>query len=312
MIATTGVISGVSAQDSIRTNNIVYDDFQYPKDYYQKVQLSLAAYWRNVLGTDLGKRTAGLNYNLKDGETSDVSTIGFATNIIFNINASIGIVSGLELVSYGSRVTGNYKGSYSYLDEGGYGWDFNYSLDDYVEQQRLTLVSIPVMAKYSMSLFSDVSIKYFVAAGLKVGIPLAKRATIRPGSITTTGHFSYDDELYRDFQEQGLVNNLTGISRKTKMNFNIGLIAALETGFIFMSNEDISAGASIFCDIGLNNLLKKDNKHLVEHQMQNPEYLLLNSIMKTEHVSSVEIFSIGLKLSVNFNLDKKSKKQITE
>jgi hypothetical protein len=312
MIVTSSVTGSVSAQDSIGTNSIVADDFQYSKDYYQKKQLSLSAYWRNVLGTDLGKQTAGFYYKLKDGEVSDISTIGFAANLTFNMNAKIGIVSGFEIVSYGGRATGNFDGHYttSYIE--GDNFIFNYVLKDYNEQQRLTLFSIPLMAKYSMSLFSDISTKYFIAAGVKVGIPLTKRATIKVGSLTTTGHFLREDELYSDFPEQGLVNDLTGLSRKTKMDFNIGLIAALETGFIFMSNENISAGASIFCDVGLNNLLKKDNKHLVEYQKQMREYLLLNSIMKTEHVSSVDIFSIGLKLSVNFNLDKKTRKQVTD
>ena len=75
-----------------------------------------------------------------------------------------------------------------------------------------------------------------------------------------------------------------------------------------MSNEDLSAGASIYCDIGLNRLLRPGDRYMVEYQRLTPEQLRFNSIMLTHRVSSVELFSLGMKLFVNFNLDKKNNK----
>jgi hypothetical protein len=48
-------------------------------------------------------------------------------------------------------------------------------------------------------------------------------------------------------------------------------------------------------------LLRPGNKHIVEYQ---DGKLLFNSIMMTNRVNSIEQFSVGLKLIVNFNLDK--------
>jgi hypothetical protein len=87
----------------------------------------------------------------------------------------------------------------------------------------------------------------------------------------------------------------------------MGVALALETGVTFMSNEHINAGASVYCDIGLNRLLKSDSRHMVEYQRLSPERLQFNSIMMTDRISNVEMFSLGLKLTVNFNLDKKNK-----
>jgi hypothetical protein len=315
MIIMTGIAGAGMAQDSVGTQNFPdseIHDYDYADSGYSKFSFFLSPFWRNYLSqprSSFWKKGAGLSYRLEDGTVSDISTIGFAANIAFNVNSNIGIVSGLEIVNYGGKATGNFTETYSTYDANGDMLDFTYSLKDYREQQRLMLLSVPLMVRFSTPAFSDVNIKYFVACGFKIGIPVVQRATITPGSVTTTGYFHRELALYEDFPEQGFVNGLTGITRQSSMDFRLGVAAALETGLIFMSSENISAGASIYCDIGLNNILKRDNRHIVEYQRFTPGQLRFNSIMKTKHVSSVETLSIGLKLSIYFSLDKKENKK---
>jgi hypothetical protein len=302
IIFITGIISSISAQDSLRMQNLPDGNFSSSGNGFQKRQLSLGIFWRNVITGDLVKWGAGLNYKLKDGASSDVYTAGFAAHLTFNTSRHIGVVTGLEIVNYSGRASGNFEDNYT--DDN---LRFHYILAGYREKQQLVLLSIPLMLKYSTAPLYDISAKYFAAAGFKFGIPLTDRATIDPGSVTTYGEFLREDETYINFPEHGFVNEMTGFNQKSKMDIKLGVTLALEAGINFLSDENISAIASIYCDLGLNNMIRRDNKKMVEYLPYSPEHLQFNSIMRTDKANSMAISSIGLKLSVSFNLDKQTK-----
>jgi hypothetical protein len=321
MCITTSIAGRVTAQDSIRTQNFP----DYYENSFQKRQLSLGVFWRNFVSEDLGKWGAGLNYKLNDGTSSEVYTIGLAAHVIFNITPGIGIVTGLEIANYSGKAAGNFEEAYTFdLDamqkiqklqkqEDGNYLDFTCRLRDYREQQKLALFSVPVMVKFTTPAFTDVNMKYFVAFGFKLGIPLIDRVTIDPGYVSTSGHFSRENETYPsgsfDFPEHGWVTGARGFNAESKMGIKLGVSLALETGVTFMSNEDISAAASIYYDFGLSSMIRRDSRNMVEYypEARNYEHLGFNSIMRTDRASSVVINSLGLKLTVNFNLDKKPK-----
>jgi hypothetical protein len=293
---------GVSAQDSLQSQTIPPDG-----DGFRKYELSTGIFWRNFLTGDFDKFGAGLNYKLDDGTSSDIYTIGLAAHFTYNLTRNLGLVSGVEIAAYGGKASGNFSGSYPAVDRGGYDLTFAYSLKDYREQQNLTLLSIPLMVKYTTNPFSDIHARYFCGFGFKIGLPLVREATIKSGTLATTGYFYEELILYRDFPEEGFVSNYRVPEQQSKIGFKPVVALALETGLIFTSNEQVSAGASIYCDFGLNNLLKPDNRHPVEYQRLTPWQLGFNSIMTTNKVNRVEMFSLGLKLIVIFNLDKKNR-----
>jgi hypothetical protein len=303
LIVMTGITNSAFAQDSVRTQNIPYNDYG---DGFRKYELSAGVFWRSLLSGE-GKWGAGLNYKPEGGKTSDIYTAGWATHFTMNITENIGLASGFEIAKYSAKTTGNFNESYNATHADGSEFIYTYNLNGYVEQQNLTLLSIPLMVKFATKPFSDIYMKYFAACGFKVAIPLARTTTINPGSLTSTGYFLEENIEYTGFPEQGFVNAFNAPEQTDKIGFRMGVALALETGITFMSNEDISAGASIYCDIGLNNMLKSGDRYMVEYQRLKPDIMLFNSIMKTERVKRIEMFSIGLKLSVNFNLDKKAK-----
>jgi hypothetical protein len=301
MVSITGIIGSVSAQDSVRTKTGATDG-----DGFRKYELATGIFWRNLLSDDLGKFGAGLNYTLSDGTSSDIYTIGLATHVTYNLTRNIGLVSGLEIAGYRGKAFGNFSDSYDTKAIDATDLTFTYSLKDYSEQQKLTLLSIPLMVKFTTNPFSDIYARYFCGFGFKIGLPIVREAAIKPGTLTTTGYFYKEGILYGDFPEQGFVTNYRVPEQQSKIGFKPLVALALETGFIFTSNEQVSAGASIYCDFGLNSLLKSDNKNMVEYRRLTPGQLHFNSIMTTNKVNRVEMFGIGLKLIVNFNLDKKA------
>jgi hypothetical protein len=302
---TAGLTNGQMDAANVTNENISTLEASDATDDFRKYELSAGILFRNFISDDLGKWGAGFRYNLQDGTSSNVSTTGLAAHFTFNIIRNVGIVSGVEITRYSGNASGNFAESYETIDRGGYPFTYTYSLKEYREQQKLTLLSIPFMAKFSTNPFSDIYAKCFAAFGFKIGVPVVKQAAIEPGLVTSTGFFHDENIQYSDFPEQGFVTRFAAPEQKNAIPFKLGVVAAIETGVIFTSTENISGGASIYCDIGLNSLLRSDGRHILEYQRMTPERLHFNSIMMTDKVNSVEMFSIGLKLFVNFNLDKK-------
>jgi hypothetical protein len=300
-------VGRISAQDLGLTQELSNVDSEDEANDIAKYQLSLGVFWRNFLANDLGKWGAGLNYKLNSGTSSNLYTVGAVANVIYNLNQNIGIISGLELAFYSGRASGNFELGYPTSDAMGDAMTFTYKLRNYKEQQQLTLLSLPLMLRLSTNPFPDISTKCFAALGFKVGIPITGRTIIEPGILTTTALFHEENIVYSDVPEQGLVTEYQAPYTRKKVEFNTEFALAFETGVIFMSNENVSAGVSIYCDMGLNNILKPDNSYMVEYQKMTPGQLRFNSIIRTNDASSVEMLSIGLKLFTILNIDKRRK-----
>jgi hypothetical protein len=293
----TRVSSSVSAQDSLRTQKIPDNIRDYSEDSFSKCQLSSGVFWRGGL-TGASKWGGGLNYKFTDGTSSDSYTIGFAPHLTFNINRNIGIVSGFELIRYSGEATGNFMDTYKMSISETNSLDFTYNLRNYSEQQNITLLSFPVMIKFSTNTYT----KLFAAGGFKIGIPVKRVATIRSGILTTTALGRPENIFYHDVPGLGYVTDFYILEQQSKIDMSVVVAAAFEIGVKFTSDERICAGVSFYVDYGLNNFLKSGNRHMVEYQLQTPEQLRFNSITMTNRLNSVNLFSIGMKLRVNFNL----------
>jgi hypothetical protein len=288
----TDIISSASAQVTWMHNN-------YGDDFI-KYELSIGTFWGSMLsrGSQWGK---GVTYKLDAGKN-------WTAHFSYNFTPAVSLVSGFEIAGYSGKTTGNFSDNYTTISVDGSTFIFTYSIKDYAEKRNLTLFSIPLMVKFRSNTFYDVyCMKYFAACGLKLVIPLERVATINSRSITTTGYFHKESIEYAGFPEKGFVTDFHAPEWRSKMDLKMGVALALETGVTFFNNEDIRAGASIYCDIGLNNLLRHGNRYMVEYQKLTPERFLFNSIATTKKVNGIEMFSIGLKLSVSFDLDKKIK-----
>jgi hypothetical protein len=295
-----------------QTRNKIINVLDYP---FWKYNLSVGVLFRNYLfrnfeQDEVGGWGAGLKYKLKNGRNSGSSTIGLATHFTFNLTRNFGIISGIEITRYFSEIVGDFEDSYETRHADGSPFIYSYVISEYSEQQKLSLLSVPLMAKFSMNPFSDIDAKYFAAVGFKVGIPVIKQAEITHGRVTTKGFF-YDKEniQYADFPDQGFVTRYAAPEQQSKIDFKLMTTLTIETGITFTSNEDINSGVSIYCDIGLNNLLESTERHMLEYQRTTPERLHFNSIMMTGRVGDARILSAGLKLFVNFNLNKKNLKR---
>jgi hypothetical protein len=249
-----------------------------------------------------------LNYSLdKSGSKTDgAGGISGHAGLAYtwNLNDYFGVVTGLELASYGA------KSSYDVIEggkrfEGDKSHDFYYGIYDFIEEQSITLISIPVMFQYSTPLPG--TMKFYVSGGVKMGLPVSATAIQFSNRITTEDfndedHVTYDEvpqmSLYTDHPDNKSGNISVDIDTKV-----VSIVASLETGVRFILTEKIMLYTSAYLDYGLNNIRSTKNKDIITYLYNESgatSTLKYSSILNTPHVDKMKIFGAGLRVRVSF------------
>jgi hypothetical protein len=246
-----------------------------------------------------------INYSLNMNGSKTDGTGGISghagISYIWNINPNAGLVTGVEVASYGAKTTYN---SISSSKDYGAGFDkfkFTYSINNYIEEQDITLVSIPVMMQYSQ--YISGSIKFYLLGGLKFGLPVQSEASIFPDVVNTWGDFYvYEKQIYTELPKYGFVSDLRPSpgSITDDIDLTVLVTASLETGARFFLTKNILLYTGAYLDYGLNNIQSTKDKQLVNYQEFNPSTLKYASVLNTSHVNKVKIFGAGLKVKVSF------------
>jgi hypothetical protein len=245
-----------------------------------------------------GGGMSALNYSLDlrgsktDGAGGISGHLGLAYT--WNINDYFGVVTGVELSSFGA------KSSYDAISGNRmYGeCDFYYSINSYVEEQGITFISVPVMFQYSV--FLSENKKFYLAGGLKLGFPVNARATLFPGAIKTQGKYDYGSEVYDDVPEKGFYPELKPGNISVDIDNSISFAASLETGVRFLLTDKILLYTGAYLDLGLNNIRTSKDKDIIAYQELTPAILKYASILNTAHVDKVKTFGAGLRVRVSF------------
>jgi hypothetical protein len=250
-----------------------------------------------------------LNYSLDKGGSRTDGTDGISglagISYTWNINARIGIATGLEIAGYGAKTTYD-----AVSNEKAYGTDrdkfyFEYKINNYIEEQSIVFFTVPVMLQYSVPL-SETK-KFYLSGGLKAGFPVNAKATIFPGAVNTSGRFEFEHQTYEDdafLEEYGFFSNLRPGSLTSDIDTNISLAASLETGVQFRLYKNILLYTGAYFDLGLNNIRSTDNRDLITYQdpsiLKFANILKFASVLNTEHINNVRILGAGLKVKVAF------------
>jgi hypothetical protein len=240
-----------------------------------------------------------LSYKFDAGTVSGGFGGGGGVGYTFNISPKFGIATGIGIAMYGSKAASDgFSGRYNTFDDGDE-LQFNYTVArGYEETQSATLLTIPVMAQYSVPLGGG-STSFYAAGGLKLGLPISAKTLITSVS-TSSGHYSYEDQTYEELPQYGFIRE-AGVS-KMKSDIDLGFAAmlSLEAGLRFSLSGKTGLYAGLFFDYGLNSIQKSNDKHVVEYQSLDPSQLKYNSILNTEMVDKINLTSVGLKVKIAF------------
>jgi opacity protein-like surface antigen len=242
-----------------------------------------------------------LNYSLDmGGSKSDINGgIGGVAGIgyTWNINYHLGIVTGLEMTVCDAKTAYENISTEQKYGSGSDKFIFKYSMQNYIEEQNIVLLSIPAMLQYSVPLTK--SAKFYLSGGFKIGLPVRAEATIFPGTVATTGNFYFEKQIYDDVPERGFYSaSPPSISRNIDMK--VAIAASLETGARFFLTENILLYAGAYLDCGLNNIRSTKNRELLNYQEYNPSVWKYASVLNTPHVNKVKTFAAGLKVKISF------------
>jgi hypothetical protein len=244
---------------------------------------------------------ANIGYKLALGSHSNGFGAGLGFNYAYNINDKFAVTSGLGFKYYSGKLkmTG-YEERYSSVDDNGDNFTLEYHFDgEYREKHNVILLTIPVMARFSTPL-GESSLKYYVSGGFKIGIPFIARATITPGTVSTSGYYEYEARTYTNLFEHGFINGYPGDKTKNRIRLGVTPMLALETGVRLPIGYKLALTGGLYIDYNFINIKKSKDKHVLEYQSLIPMQFIYNSVLNTASIKRITLFDTGLKVGIIF------------
>jgi hypothetical protein len=245
---------------------------------------------------------SNINYRFNTGTHSGGVGVGAGFDYAYNIDGNVAIVTGLSFTTYSGKlsISNDYAESYRSIDDNGDAFSLKYSFDgEYRERHNIVMISIPLMMRYSIPLGRS-SMKYYMSGGFKIGFPLFARATITPGTVSTSGTYEYEARTYTNLFEHGFVNGYSGEQTDSRIRFGLMPLLLLETGFRIPIGYTTALNVGLYLDHSLSGVQTSNDKHVLEYQSFLPTQFNYNSVINTAIVKDIMLFSAGLKIGIVF------------
>ena len=230
---------------------------------------------------DNGSRKGGAGYTLSAGYT-------------YFFNASWGISTGVGLQSFKATSTLNFMTKTSDVDTEGDTYELRTRYGSWKEEQRATLIDVPMAATYRRELTPKVVL--MASAGAKLSIPTSSSYKATGGTIITTGYYSQWDVELGDLPEQGLRTYGERPSGDISLRTSVALLA--DAGATYQLTDAISLYGGAYASYGLGSMLKADNKPIY---LKDGSY---NGLFASNAVGKVRPLAVGVKLGVMWNFMK--------
>jgi hypothetical protein len=222
---------------------------------------------------------------------------GIGYNYNFNQTWSIGI--GADLSCYSSTIKfNNFNYSYTGIDElVKSNYVFNAEASAFKEDASALFLEIPVTARYSLPVGSN-SLRF--TGGVRLGLPLNAKYTASAGQLSTSGSYTYEQQLYENI-EGVFLKNAVMPEQSGNWDAKLSIMLTLEAAYRIAIAEKYGLSLGIYFNYGLNDIQGKDNAHPVAFQLYEHPYTT-NSILDSKYASGIRPFAIGLKLRFDLGL----------
>jgi len=181
--------------------------------------------------------------------------------------------------------------------------------DALAKTQMAPALQVPVMLQAQIPMGS--SQFFYLAAGAKIGLPLATTWKQTAGSLTTRGYSEYTGQTYENMPSHGFtVQSPFAASGSLELNSASGgsaifLTFIAEAGFKFKISDKNSVYTGVFMDLaGLNSVFVMADKKLLEYGDDSSFNYLYNSILQTNDINvsqdGIKPFAFGLKIRMAF------------
>ena len=231
------------------------------------------------------------------------SNAGLGYSYFFNQSWAIG--TGINFAFYKGGISiDNHDWQQAAINkETGHAFDFLVNSSRYKETQRVTMVTIPLMAQYQYQY--EEKIPLYAAFGFKLGIPVSAKNQSK-GNFTTKGYYPNLNVTYEDLSDYGFVTNQPFPKNKTDIGLKTAFMMSAELGVKYPLSEKFSLYAGIYVDYGLNNMLKgKSAGNLVGYQTGTPSQFVYNAAANS-YARKMAPFAGGVTVRLSFGTDWKS------
>ena len=273
-----------------------------------------------------GAGLSTLSYKVTAGEQKSGlgGHFGLGYNFFFSPQWDLG--TGLEFASYKAGVSmNNLILNYMTVDSNGDTFEFRSSVNVFQETHRSTLLQIPLLLRYQFQLPSPGKQAFYVAAGVKAGIPAVGNYG-NTASLSNAGFYAYENSLY-DTQKFMGFGNFPDNRAEGKLNFKTAFFASLEAGanWKLKQYKGLSLYTGFYMDYGLNNMVETLRATslpcLVEYNQSHPNAFAVNSILQAKYTQNgstqvlcekVRPLAAGIRLRLALGIDGKQKQVQTE
>jgi len=263
------------------------------------ISFSLSGQHQHDLSINVGGGLSALNFNPSAGKSTSGFGGEFGIGYHFFLTPKWSIGTGVNLALYNSKASlGKYNKTIDAWTLRNTHFKFSQELFNYKDDISATMLTIPLMLQFQ----STGKIKFYVAGGGKIGIPLSAKNKTSIGHLTTDGYFP-DREVTYDDLPQYAFGIYQGINQKTDMNLNIAFMLSGEAGLKWqLGSMNLYTGAYI--DYGLNDVRKdKPAASLLGYNARATSYpsgFIYNG-MANGLSSKVSTFAVGVKIRLQLN-----------
>jgi len=187
-------------------------------------------------------------------------------------------------------------------------YDFYSAIKNYEEKQKAMYINIPLMLQFQHGQKN----KWFISAGVKLGIPVTGKYKSSASEITNKGYF-YDTGNWGETQEFMGFGTYADYSNDENVDFKISCLFSAEAGMKWGLTEKMSLYTGAYFDYGLNDIVKDGHKRSFTRLVETTEGIktLNNSILNSsigysnntftqELTDKVIPLAIGLKVRLSF------------
>ena len=257
-----------------------------------------------------------LDYKTNVGKRSSGAGGSLGANYNYYLTSNWSILTGAELSYYNSKYKINEINDVTLVSDDVYNnMEYRNRISNFEEKQNMLYLNIPIMGQFESPIFDNHLI--YVAAGLKLNIPVYKKYKIESMDMYNRGFYSdingsgyeLDEPEFRGF------GHFEGKDVKGNIKTQISLSSSVEGGMKW-AIKDMFLYTGVFCDYGITKACKKENTHLINYNDENPQDLIhsgaLNSVYTKPNLSggktneslvrNAHLLSLGIKLRLAFNI----------
>lgn len=220
-----------------------------------------------------------------------------AVNYTRFIKPNLAIETGLGLSNYSNTVVlaSNYKATSNEVDSFGSGFEFGVMADNYEEQQKILLATIPLRLRFEDSLTAN-GVIFYSSIGVKYMLPIYQKFNALVNSITTTGYYPNNKLLIENVPTHGFTTK-EDVKATVDSSYKPSFSLTAELGVKLQIEKKYAFYVGGFLDYGLTDVRKDANTNdnvIVYVDGDTPTES--NGISTLKGVDNVRLVSFGLQL----------------